>query len=97
MHTLRPQMAIYLVTPLAQNHALIGGALAKLEGAEVFQLQGGCGFLVHFSGTSIELGKQSLITEPGGPGSALITAIGTYYGRGPTDMWEWLKTRFESH
>ena len=65
------------------------------------ELQGNSGYLVHYRGTSVELSNALGVTVPGDNqsavmGSVLITGISSYYGRGPTDMWEWLRTRFEA-
>lgn len=64
------------------------------------ELQNQAGFLVSFQGTSIELSNLIGITaadkaQPSSLGSAMITTVTSYYGRGPADMWEWLKTRIE--
>lgn len=91
-------MATYLVTPLAHNFDQLGGALRKVDGAEVFELQSRAGYLVEFAGTSVDLTERMglLGSESKDIGSALVTSVGSYYGRGPTTMWEWLKTKFES-
>lgn len=95
-------MPIFLVTPLAKNYSPIRQAVAeKVSAGEWMELQNQAGLLVSFKGTSVELSNLIGITHPehGKPsttGSAMVTTVNSYYGRGPTDMWEWLKTRFES-
>lgn len=94
-------MAIYLLTPLASNAARVREAINHhLQSKNVYELQNEAGYLVSYPGTSIELSNELEITgQPKGApapwGSVLITSVGSYYGRGPTDMWEWLKTRLE--
>lgn len=95
-------MAIYLITPLSvQAEALDAAVELKIETADRYRLPAGHGWLIRHSGTSVELSNHIGITgqAPGEPptlGSALVVPIYSYYGRGPTDMWEWIKTRYES-
>lgn len=95
-------MPIYLVTPLANNAQAIGRAVReKIPEQDFHELQANSGWLVAFKGTSVDLSKLLGITpteEVPTPtiGSAMVTSIGSYYGRGSSLMWEWLKTRFES-
>jgi hypothetical protein len=95
-------MPIYQVTPLAKNTDLVRSAIEKhtIE-ADRFEIPNEAGWFVRFGGTTVELSHKLEITgQPQGiptpVGSTLITHIVAYYGRGGTDMWEWLKTRFES-
>ena len=92
-------MAIYLVTPLAQNADKVRVAITKnIQEENWLELQGRVGWFVSYSGTSVELSTEIGVTpkdEASILGSVLITSVGSYYGRGPTPMWEWLKTRFE--
>ena len=100
-HTRLP-MAIYLVTPLAHNADKVKQAVtSNLEAADYLELQARAGWLVKYAGTSVELSRvlgvtPKVISGPTEIGSVLITSVGSYYGRGPTPMWEWLKTRIES-
>ena len=93
-------MAIYLVTPLAHNVDAVGAAInSHFQPANWLELQGRAGWFVSYPGTSVELSRELGVTPADGKsllGSVLITSVGSYYGRGPTPMWEWLKTRFES-
>ncbi len=64
-----------------------------------YKLQNDAGWLIRFSGTTVELSNALEITGPAPAtpiGSTVVVLMSGYYGRGPTDMWEWLKTRFES-
>lgn len=95
-------MPVYLVTPLADNFDALGeAALEKLPQSDVYEVQGNAGWLVSFRGTSVELSHLIGITsaDKNAPasklGPAMVTGIGSYYGRASTGMWEWLRTRFE--
>lgn len=95
-------MPVYLVTPLSNNHAQVGSAIkVKIATEDLHELQNSAGWLVVSPGTTIELSHSLGITNPVGGkpepgiGSAMVTAIGSYFGLGSTAMWEWLKTRFE--
>lgn len=96
-------MAIFLVTPLGQNIDLIGVAVraAIVDESHRYELQNSAGWLVNFKGTSVELSHAIGITDSDPEktpkiGSAIITTLTSYYGRGPTDMWEWLAAQFEN-
>ena len=92
-------MAIYLVTPLAHNADKVRDAITKnIQSENWIELQARAGWFVSYPGTSVELSTEIGVThkdEASILGSVLITSVGSYYGRGPTPMWEWLKTRFE--
>lgn len=96
-------MSIFLVTPLADNAEKIRSILTSAIGEhDFFCLQNEAGFLVRFNGTTVELSNKIGVTgqaagQPSETGSTLVTSLTTYYGRGPADMWEWLKTRFEGN
>jgi len=94
-------MPVYIAIPLiADSNPLKTAIESTLPSESRYELQADSGWLIHFSGTTIELTNHIGITgqEPGEAskvGSALVVPITTYYGRGPSDMWEWLKTRME--
>lgn len=95
-------MPVYLAIPLIEDSTPLKTATEKnIPVDSRYELQADSGWLIHYSGTTVELtnhlgitGQQKGIASP--VGSALVVPITTYYGRGPTDMWEWLKTRMES-
>lgn len=95
-------MAIFLITPLAHNADKVDAVvLDVVPERDRFKLTGRAGWLVSFSGTSVELSNKLGITgqpegSPPSLASVLITSVGAYYGRGQADMWEWLKTRMEA-
>jgi hypothetical protein len=98
-------MAIYIVVPLtATSNALNEAVESSIPQKEDrYQLQAERGWLIKFDGTSIELSNKIGVTGQtqgaqspvGTAGPAIIVPIPTYYGRGPGEMWEWLKTRIE--
>lgn len=95
-------MPIYQVTALAENKDVVRQSIAaEIDQKDRHAITNEAGWFVRYPGTTIELSHKLKITgQPPGEnspiGPALITLISSYYGRGPTDMWEWLKTRFES-
>lgn len=95
-------MAIYIAVPLSTSSTALNEAVEKAiaSHSDRYKLQADRGWLIRFDGTSVELSNHIGLTgqEQGKPsliGSAIIVPISGYYGRGPTDMWEWLKTRLE--
>lgn len=94
-------MQIFLVVPLTTSTAAINAAVERgIDQRNRYHLQEDKGWLVGFDGTTIEVSNHLGITgqEKGTPnlvGSAIVVPVTTYYGRGSTDMWEWLKTRLE--
>lgn len=84
-------MPIFAIIPMKDEHKL-KNAMAK---ASVTYLELPRGeYLVAFKGTSIELSNQLGITD-GSSGLAIVIAVGTYYGRASTDIWEWVKANWE--
>jgi hypothetical protein len=94
-------MPLFAVIPLGNNRAALRDALSRAQNPiDHLALQNGAGFLVNFHGTSVELSHALGISDPDKQvksltGSALVVSIGSYYGRGPTTMWEWIQTRLE--
>ncbi len=94
-------MPIYQITPLQNNHAALQSAVeGAFAASDRHKLQNDMGWLVRHSGTTTEVSNHLGLTgQPQGErspiGSAMVTLVSSYYGRGPADMWEWLKTRFE--
>ena len=95
-------MGIFLITPLGHNADRIGEAVREnIAEIDRYELQSRAGWFIKFSGTTVELSNKLGLSGqakgvPSPLGSALVTSLLSYYGRGPTDMWEWLKTRFEA-
>lgn len=94
-------MALYLAVPLSPDFSAFDAAVQQhIPPTDRLKLQNNRGWLLKFDGTTVELSDSIGVTgqEKGTPaplGSAIFVAISGYYGRGPTDMWEWLKTRVE--
>jgi hypothetical protein len=94
-------MPIYLVVSLANDASALDNALQRtVSASDRYRLQGNRGWFVRSELTSIELSNAIGITGPTWEGpalyaSAIVAPISSYYGRGPTDMWEWLKSRME--
>lgn len=94
-------MPVYLAVSLAAGSTSLDDAVNELiDQNNRYLLQGGRGWLIRFDGTTVELSNHLQITgQPRGEsspvGSSLVVPVSGYYGRGPTDMWEWLKNRLE--
>jgi hypothetical protein len=52
-------------------------------------------WLVAGSGTAQEVSNKIGLTE-GGLGSAVIFSTSGYYGRAPSNIWEWIKAKMEA-
>lgn len=95
-------MALFLAIPLIDDAERLDGAVAAaIPEQSRFKLQAEAGWLIDFDGTSEGLSDALGITgQPAGQssqvGSVLISTLGSYYGRGPTTMWEWIKVRLEA-
>lgn len=95
-------MSVFLATPLALNAEKLALAVKKsVVENDRYELPNDMGWLISFKGTTTELsnhigitGQEKGVSSP--VGSTMVVSIGTYFGRGSADMWEWLKTRFES-
>jgi hypothetical protein len=94
-------MAIYIAVPLTTTSDALNAAVEQhIAPIDRYALQNDRGWLIKFDGTSIELSNHIKLTgqnpgEPSPVGSAIIVPVTTYFGRGPGEMWEWLKTRIE--
>lgn len=94
-------MPIYLLTPLGDNTDALRAAVdSKIPEADRFELQSRRGWFISYEGTTVELSNLIGITSTKegfvpSLGSAMVTSVSSYYGRGQTSMWEWLKTRIE--
>ena len=95
-------MPIYIAVPLATTPTQLDAAVAKhfkLQ-SDKYKLQNDRGWLIRFDGTTVELSNKLEITgqaegEKSPVGSAIVVPVASYFGRGPTDMGEWIKTRLE--
>lgn len=95
-------MSVFLVIPLANNLEEVDKAVRlAIPESDSYRLQGDAGWLVNFNGTSIDLCNTLGITgQPAGErspvGSTLVSPVTSYYGRGPSDMWEWMRVKLEA-
>jgi hypothetical protein len=58
-------------------------------------------YLISTSGTTVELCAKLSIYDAREPtktatGSAVIVATSSYFGRGPSTVWEWMKAKSEA-
>lgn len=95
-------MPIYIAIPLGTESTALDAAVENRISSTTdrYKLQSNRGWLIKFDGTTVELSNHIGLTgqEKGAPsplGSAIVVPVSGYFGRGPTDMWEWLKTRLE--
>lgn len=94
-------MPVYIAVPLIKDSSPLNESVEqKVKPPERYKLQADRGWLIQFDGTSIDLSNHLGITvqnqgEPSTVGSAIVVPVSSYYGRGSTDMWEWLKLKLE--
>ncbi|WP_313064463.1 hypothetical protein [Pseudomonas sp.] len=89
-------MAIFLVVPtISDSGALTASMQAQQDQGRIkyFELPRG-EFFVSYKGTSQELSDLLLITD-GTSGSAIVSSVGSYYGRAGTNIWEWVQAHWE--
>jgi hypothetical protein len=86
-------MAVFMVLPRAPTPKLDAAIQASFPD-DSFQLSGNQ-WMVSFRGTAVALSEKLGITD-GANGSAVIAQIGSYYGRAPRDVWDWIKQKLES-
>jgi len=94
-------MPTYIAIPLKNDSSPLNKAVERhiLE-HDRYKLHADRGWLIEFEGTTVELSHKLEITgQPKGElspvGSAILVPVSSYYGRGASEMWEWLKTRLE--
>jgi hypothetical protein len=94
-------MPIYIAVPLIPDGSkLDNSVLETIPPADSFKLQADRAWLIKYNGTTSELSNHLRVTghpkgEKSRVGSTLISPVPSYYGLGPSDMWEWLKNRIE--
>jgi hypothetical protein len=98
---LRP-MSVFVIVPLAGNlHPLTERVMRRFSAADRYPLPSGAGWLLSYRGTTIDLSNLLEVTgqaegERSPIGSTLLVPITSYYGRAPTDMWEWIRVKMEA-
>lgn len=91
-------MAIYLVTPISDPISLAREVKERVSTGDFYFLPGKSGSVfVSFKGTTKELSDMLGITanQDERVSTGVVLPVTNYYGRGPTDMWEWIKVRME--
>ncbi|GAA0568450.1 hypothetical protein [Caenispirillum bisanense] len=89
-------MAVFLIVGVrADQGDQLDSAIAKTYQKDHLRLTADS-WLVADDCTAKELSDKLGITS-GKSGSAVVTKIGSYYGRAPTNIWDWVKTKWESH
>lgn len=86
-------MTVFVVIPTGRLEVLEHSINSKFPAANKKLPNGE--WLVAFPGTAIELSNELGITPDGKGGLGMVLAITSYYGRAPTDVWEWITTRWE--
>lgn len=89
-------MAIFLFVP-ASGHDALNGALTSLQAEnrlDFIKLPKE-GIFISFHGTAQELSNILGVTD-GSNGTGVIVGVSSYYGRGPTNIWDWISSRWES-
>lgn len=87
-------MAIFLIVPIS-NPTGVEQAITEQQklGKLDFTKLPSSGFFVSFSGTSQELSNLVGISE-GTSGTGVVVAVSSYFGRAPTNIWDWVKSRW---
>jgi hypothetical protein len=85
-------MTLLVIIPTDPDPIEIEAEIAKVLPNDSYRLPQG-EWVVRYSGTTQELSNALLITD-GSSENAVIFAISAYFGRAPTNIWEWVKTRW---
>lgn len=89
-------MAIFLVVPTGDQAGIKKALIDHKSGGHLdFIDLPKNGFFVSFSGTSQELSDIIGISD-GSSGLGVVAGISSYYGRAPTNIWDWVKSRMEA-
>jgi len=87
-------MSIFVVLPASPNPKL-DSKIKEFFAQDSIQLSPNQ-WLISFPDTVIALSERLGITGGGTTGSAVVAQIGSYYGRAPQVVWDWIKTKLES-
>lgn len=72
----------------------IDAALNKKFKDNVFRLTGDA-WLVAAKGTAKEVSEDIGFGNSGGPGSAIVIELGSYFGYTQKNVWEWISKKWE--
>lgn len=86
-------MTVFIITPISSPEA-VSKAISEKFAKDSYAIPKSHSWLVSYGGTAMELSNELGITG-GTIGTGMVASISNYYGRAPTDMWEWIKTRVE--
>jgi hypothetical protein len=88
-------MTIFVVTAIRNPDAIGAEVERAFPNAHLPVVTGT--WLVSANLTAIEVSNKLGVTGAAGPavGTALIVAISSYYGRAPSEIWDWIKTKWE--
>ena len=88
-------MAVFIVVPTLPKAEIKPGLKAAINESQLphYQLTNG-ETLIAFKGTSKELSDLLKISD-GTNGPAIVAAISSYFGRAPTDIWEWVSANWD--
>jgi len=88
-------MAIFVVIGLPRpNPAALGAAITAAFPSD-FRLLREDAWLIAAKGSAQELSETLGVTD-GRNGVAVIVQASGYFGRGPTDIWSWIKAKWEA-
>jgi len=86
-------MAVFIVIPTATGQEVATSVQTKFPDKH-FKLPRG-EFLVSFAGTSKQLSDELGISDGTG-GTGVVASLSGYFGRAPTDVWEWITQHWTS-
>jgi hypothetical protein len=84
---------IFVVVSISEPPAVERALETAAPDGGYYKIKDGVWF-VQFDGTSQDLAEKLGVRTPPTNGTGVVTPIGNYSGRGPTDMWEWLKVHW---
>ena len=87
-------MGLFLVTPINQPEKVVS-SVKSLFAEDYYAIPSTNSLLVHYSGTTKELSDKLGLTTGENEATGVIVGFSNYYGRAPTDIWEWIKSRME--
>ena len=88
-------MAIFtVISQPGKNSHMLPGVIAKLYPNSHYQLSESA-WLVAAAGTATEVSNKIGISD-GQNGSALVLEISDYFGRANSNIWTWIKNKWEA-
>lgn len=89
-------MAIFLVIPIADPSGVKKALMDNKAGNRLdFIDLPREGFFVSYAGTTKELSDQIGISD-GSSGTGIVVAVSSYFGRAPTNIWDWVQSRWDA-